>query len=433
MEIKLPFLGDGVASATVLSVLVTIGDTIQKDQTVLELETDKAVAPVPAPSAGTVTEILTKVGDTVATGTPVIRLSGSGDATTATPAPAAIPVVTPMLAQVAVPAPVSYTGQAYTAGNNTSIVTSPSVRRIAEQTGLDLSRISGTASGGRITLEDIKKYVSHLQYTAFQKSADAASPQGPLSTPPSPLPDFSKWGAVDVKPLTSLRKKIGQKMRQSWNSVPHVTQFDEADITDLMTLRKKYVPEYEKNGVKLTVTVLILKAVVEALKQHPAFNAAFDDVAQELIYKKYIHLGVAVDTESGLIVPVIRDVDKKSLAEISTDLNALAEKARQRQVSLDDLQGGSFTVSNLGGLGAGPFTPIVNTPDTAILGLSKGQSRAVFKNGQIVERTVLPLCVSYDHRVIDGADGARFMQTLVKTLEAFPEDWVAPKKSRVKG
>lgn len=454
MDIKLPFLGDGVASATVLSVLVAVGDTVQKDQTILELETDKAVAPIPAPSAGVVSQIVTKVGDTVSTGTLVMVFAGAAGvdpspkaAPTAAPAPSPSPVVAVAPAPVA-QAPVGGLGSyVYNSASGASVPASPTVRRIAEQTGLDLARIPGTASGGRVTLEDVRAYVSHLQYVAFQKpsenSSSAASPL-PAKMPATPLPDFAKWGPIETKTISSLRKKIGQKMSQSWNAVPHVTQFGEADITDLMALRKQHLAAYEQKGVKLTVTVLILKAVVEALKKHPIFNASFDDSADTLIYKQYIHLGVAVDTESGLIVPVIRDVDKKSIAAISEDLNTIADKARKRQVALEDLQGGSFTVSNLGGLGAGPFTPIVNTPDTAILGLSKGQSRAVFKDGKVVERILLPLSVSYDHRVIDGADGARFMQTLVETLESFPQTWVsdepsktvavpAPKKSVVRG
>ncbi len=430
MDIKLPFLGDGVASATVLSVLVAVGDTVQKDQTILELETDKAVAPIPSPSAGVVTQVLTKVGDTVITGTLVLTLSGSdagAPAAAVAPVAAAVSAPQPVAAAPSTPvvaqAPTGGFGQ-YTSASGVDAPASPTVRRIAEQTGLDLSRVLGTASGGRITLDDLRQYVSHLQYLAFQKPAEAGASTAKAQPAAAPLPDFSKWGEIDIKPISSLRKKIGEKMVQNWHAVPHVTQFGEADITDLMTLRKQHVADYEKKGIKLTVTVLILKAVVAALKEHPVFNASFDDIAQSLIYKHYIHLGVAVDTEAGLMVPVIRDVDKKSIAEISEDLNAVAEKARKRQISLEDLQGGSFTVSNLGGLGAGPFTPIVNTPDTAILGLSKGQSRAVFKDGKVVERVILPVSVSYDHRVIDGADGARFMQTLIKTLETFPDSWV---------
>lgn len=430
MDIKLPFLGDGVASATVLCVLVAVGDTVQKDQTILELETDKAVAPIPAPAAGTVTQILTKVGDTVTTGTWVLTLSGSDAGAPAATAAPGIERVEPVqetskTGQRPLVAPAGGFGH-YVSASGVEAPASPTVRRIVEQTGLDLSRVLGTASGGRITLDDLRQYVSHLQYLAFQKPAESGAAVSTAQSQPAaaPLPDFSKWGEIEIKPISSLRKKIGEKMVQNWHAVPHVTQFGEADITDLMALRKQHVAAYEKKGIKLTVTVLILKAVVAALKEHPVFNASFDDIAQSLIYKHYIHLGVAVDTEAGLMVPVIRDVDKKSIAEISEDLNAVAEKARKRQISLDDLQGGSFTVSNLGGLGAGPFTPIVNTPDTAILGLSKGQSRAVFQDGKVVERIILPVSVSYDHRVIDGADGARFMQTLINTLQAFPDAWV---------
>jgi pyruvate dehydrogenase E2 component (dihydrolipoamide acetyltransferase) len=237
--------------------------------------------------------------------------------------------------------------------------------------------------------------------------------------------DFSKWGPVERKPATSLRRKIGEKMSESWTTIPHVTQFDEADITALMELRKKYSAAYEKKGAKLTVTHFIMKAVVAALKKYPAFNASLDESSGEIVFKKYFHLGVAVDTEQGLIVPVLRDADKKSLFELAKELDALAEKTRQRKVSIEELKGGSFTISNLGSIGGQYFTPIINKPEVAILGVSRGVLKPVvvkLKTKEVVEaRLMMPLALSYDHRVVDGADGARFMRTLVEALQNFEE------------
>lgn len=428
MEVKLPNLGDGIDSASVLSIAVSVGDTIEEDQMILELETDKAVAPINTTDAGVVKEILIKEGDTVRMGTPVLRLEGSGKASRSpeepseAPAPAAAaPVAQP---QVAAPQ-VQQTGSAqYTAFTNANPVTSPSIKRFAARFGLDLGRIQGTGIGGRITDEDVANFISYLQATAFQ-AQPAAAGSAPIAAKPELQThdiDFSKFGPVDIKPASSLRKKIAANLRDTWNNAPHVTQFDEADITDLMALRKKYKGKYEKKNASLTLTTLMIKALVPALQEFPQFNASFDEGKGEVIYKNYFHMGVAVDTESGLIVPVIRNVDKKSALEISLELNEIAEKARQRKVGVEDLQGSSFTLSNLGGLGVGHFTPLVNSPDVAIMGIAKGNFKPILnKKKEFEPRLMMPVCLSYDHRIIDGADGARFTRRVIEALENFDE------------
>ncbi len=258
-----------------------------------------------------------------------------------------------------------------------------------------------------------------LQYKVFQEGIHTQPGHIPVlaQAEPKPTIDFSKWGDISKKPISSLRKKIGQKMTSSWTTVPHVTQFDTADITELMELRKAFNQKLEKKGIKLTVTVFALKAAVEALKKFPLFNASFDEANGDMIYKNYYHIGVAVDTDNGLIVPVIKDVDKKDIVTLSEELNILADKARKRQIGLEDLQGGTFTISNLGGLGVSHFTPIINTPEVAIMALSAGRLEPVVINKKIEPRMILPIGISYDHRIIDGADGARFTRELVAHLE----------------
>jgi pyruvate dehydrogenase E2 component (dihydrolipoamide acetyltransferase) len=288
--------------------------------------------------------------------------------------------------------------------------------------------VRGTGRGGRIVLSDIRAFVEKLQEIAFtEKGGDrrkAAQQQSEQSkdTSQQPTEDFSKWGSVKRESLSSIRKTIGQKMQQSWTSIPHVYQFEEADITSLMKLRKKYKSAYSKKGTKLTLTALVIKAAVHALKEHPLFNASLDQANGEIVKKEYFHIGIAVDTEAGLLVPVIRDADQKDLVALSNELQEIAEKARNRELSTDEMKGSSFTISNLGGIGGTHFTPIVNQPNVAILGVGRGMERPVAKNGKLSSHTILPLCVSYDHRVIDGADGARFIKTLVEVFENFKED-----------
>ncbi|MGE4170293.1 MAG: 2-oxo acid dehydrogenase subunit E2 [Candidatus Margulisiibacteriota bacterium] len=418
MNIHLPNLGDGVASATVLSILVKPGDAVQKDQTLLELETDKAVASVPAPASGTIETVTVKTGDTVATGALVMTMAAGGAAAPETGS-AAVPVAAPPSLGAA-PAPVAPVAAMPATfqpvpPSGVEVVAPPHLRKIAQEIGLDLGRVP--AQGGRLSGEDVRRYIAYLQSLAVSGASVAAGSTA-VASGPAPLGiDFSKWGDVTIKPASSLRKKIGQKMSEAW-TLPHVTQFDEVDITPLMALRKKLQPDFTKKGGNLTVTIFILKAVAETLKKFPNFNASYDEALGDIIYKNYIHLGVAVDTESGLLVPVIRDVDQKSLLDLSIELSEIAEKARARKLGLDDMQGGTFTVSNLGSFGVGQFTPIINKPEVAILGLARGVQRPVYIDKKLEPRMMLPLSLSYDHRIIDGGDGARFIRELITQIEA---------------
>jgi pyruvate dehydrogenase E2 component (dihydrolipoamide acetyltransferase) len=332
---------------------------------------------------------------------------------------ASVPAPAPVAAPVAAPATYQYQS-----ASGFPPPASPSIRHLADQLGIDLGRVRGSESGGRITMADVKAYILWLQAVAFQPGNVSG---GAATTTPKVAPeriDFSKWGEISRKPLSTLRQTIARRMSENWNSIPHVTQFDEADITGLMALRKKYAPAYEKKGTKLTVTSFTIKAVVAALKKYPQFNVSLDESANELVLKEYFHISIAVDTESGLIVPVLRDADKKSLLDISVELETLAEKTRARKVNADDLKGGSFTISNLGGIGGSYFTPIVNKPEVAILGVGRGVSRAMVIKDKIEARLMLPLALSYDHRVIDGADGVRFIREICAALENFEESQV---------
>ncbi len=427
MDIRLPRLGEGTDSGTVASIFVKEGDRVSKDQPILELESEKAVASIPSPSGGVVQKLHVKEGDVIKVGQLLLTMSdGEGVGTPPrpidasggdeTPEPATAPVradvsppsgdrlgtIGPVLDPVAGPPPPA----------------SPTVRKIARDLGIDLRRIRGSEAGGRVVLEDVRRYIQWLQETALKPKGAAAAD----STPSLPPVDFSRWGPVSPVKMTTLRKTISAKMVESWTRVPHVTQFDEADITALLALRKKYVKAYEARGARLTLTSFALRAVVLTLKHHPLFNASIQDATGEIVLKQYFHIGLAVDTEHGLFVPVIRDVDKKTLVDLSIEMQQLADKARERKLTLEEMQGGSFSISNQGGIGGGFFTPIINTPEGAILGIGKGNARPVFRDGAITERMMLPLGLSYDHRMIDGANAARFIVDLVRNFEQFPED-----------
>jgi pyruvate dehydrogenase E2 component (dihydrolipoamide acetyltransferase) len=296
---------------------------------------------------------------------------------------------------------------------------SPEIRRVARELAIDLRRVRGSERGGRIVWSDLRAYVQRLQKLA--DTPKAAAPGGKPAAVAAEVIDFSKWGEIARKPLSSLRKTISRRMVENWNSIPHVTQFDEADITALLELRKRFAPEYEKKGARLTLTSFALKAVVAALKKHPIFNSSLDEIAQEVVLKQYYHIGLAVDTDQGLLVPVIRDVDKRSLFELSKDVSEVAGKARDRKVTLEEMKGGTFTISNQGGIGGAHFTPIVNKPEVAILGLGKGALKAVVKDNQIQPRVMMPIGLSYDHRVIDGGTAARFTVDLVEAFQSFTE------------
>jgi pyruvate dehydrogenase E2 component (dihydrolipoamide acetyltransferase) len=430
MDLKLPPLGEGADSGTVVNLFVNEGDKIAKDQPVLELENEKAVATIPSTAAGTVSKIYIKSGDKISVGQKILSISETGGAdageavrTKQTPS---AEESTPMAEKPSAP------GQETQADEESLPTTvpgresaaSPSIRKLALDLGIDLTRVRGSERGGRIVLADVRAYVQTLQKIAT--TPKAAAPPSTTSAPAAkPAPekiDFSKWGPVSAKPLSPLRQVIARRMGENWNTIPHVTQFDEADVTGLMALRSKFADAYEKKGARLTLTSFALKIVADTLKKHPQLNTSLDEVDQQIVTKEYYHIGVAVDTDAGLIVPVIRDVDKKNLLDLSKELEDLARKARKRKISGEELKGGTFTISNQGGIGSGHFTPIVNKPEVAILGLGRGALKPVVRDKKVESRLMLPIALSYDHRVIDGGVAARFTVALVQAFEEFREE-----------
>lgn len=428
-EFKLPPLGENVQSGTVVGVLVSEGDTIEVDQPVLEIETDKANLEVPSGVSGVVKEILVKSGDQAKVGQAILVVDENGAAgarqesvseveiqetvkpepTIETKAPeeeAEKPEEKPAPEPAAPPPPVPEPVRHEIAP------AAPSVRRFAREIGIDINRVPGSGPGGRISEEDVKAYVKQLN-----KARQTAMPVAGGVLPAVSLPDFSRWGAVEREPMTNLRRAASENLSRAWATIPHVTYADKADITELERLRKQYGQRVADAGGKLTMTAIALKMTVGALRRFPKFNASLDTAHNEIVYKKYYHIGVAVDTDRGLVVPVIRDVDKKNLIELSVELNDIAEKARNKKLSLDDMQGSSFTITNLGGFGGEYFTPIINAPDVAILGLARSRMEPVYIDGAFQPRLMLPLMISYDHRLIDGADGARFLKWLIEAFE----------------
>lgn len=433
MDVKLPPLGEGADSGTVVSILVKEGDQISKGQTILELETGKAVAPVPASAAGKISKIHVKEGAKIAVGALLLSLEGGGTPTPAaatlaaksSPVPSAPRAATQTQPTTAVEAAaVESLDQDAGYDRNFPAPASPSVRALALELGIDLYTIRGSANG-RIVMTDLKAYLQRLRALAARSATSESAPAGRPAKAAAPSIDFSKFGPIAKRPMTSLRKVISQRMTENWNAIPHVTQFDEIDLSRIMELRKKYVAAYEKKDAKLTVTSFALKAVVQALKKHPIFNTSLDEIAEEIVFKEYIHLGIAVDSEQGLLVPVIKDVDKKDMMTLSKELSALADKARDRKLGLEDMQGGTFTISNQGSFGGSYFTPIVNKPEVAILGMGKGTLKPVVAVDKKIEpRLLLPVGLSYDHRVIDGGAAARFMMDLVEAFQNFDETLV---------
>jgi pyruvate dehydrogenase E2 component (dihydrolipoamide acetyltransferase) len=465
IDFALPELGENVASGDVLRVLVKVGDTVAKDQPVLELETDKATIEVPSSVAGRVMEVKVKVGDKVKVGQAILSVDGAaGDAGAAEAAPkstasGAPPTPAreqkPQISQAVganaaakVPAgddgpeqPVKGTkrdgspdnagvGQDGEQRARDKVVdisrgarqaadqaapdmpvspAAPSVRRMARELGVQIDQVSGSGSDGRISVEDVKAHAKRLVTTAGPSGASAAEP----------LPDFTRWGEIEREPMRPVRRKTAEHLSAAWASIPHVTQHDLADATALEELRKRYAKQVESAGGTLTFTAIAVKIVASALKVFPRFNSSIDLAAGEIIHKRYINIGIAVDTDRGLLVPVIRGADAKGISQISVELAQLSEKARGRKLTLDEMQGGSFSISNLGGIGGGFFTPIVNLPEVAILGIARARVEPVFaeENGQVQPRLMLPLSLSYDHRVIDGADGARFLRWVCEAFE----------------
>jgi pyruvate dehydrogenase E2 component (dihydrolipoamide acetyltransferase) len=450
-DFNLPELGENVATGDVLRVLVKPGDVIAKDQPVLELETDKATIEVPSSVAGRVKEIKVKAGDKVKVGQSILavddgaappdepkaaRQTAADRPAREAPTPAAEPpaaspaVAANAAAKVPDDAPgleqqlegqkrpekvVAISRGARPAAEPAApelpvAPAAPSVRRMARELGVDIDQVAGSGSGGRISIEDVKAQAKRI---ITEPSAAGAA------VPAEPLPDFSRWGEIHRQAMRAVRRKTAEHLSVAWATIPHVTQHDVADITNLEELRKRYGKQVEAAGGSLTVTAIALKIVAAALKVFPQFNSSIDMAAGEIVYKKYVNIGVAVDTDRGLLVPVIRNADAKNIIQISVELTQLSEKARNRKISLDEMQGGCFSVSNLGGIGGTLFTPIVNAPEVAILGISRAKMEPVYdkaSNG-FVPRLMLPLSLSYDHRVIDGADGIRFLRWVVEALE----------------
>jgi len=483
-EFKIPELGENITAGDVVRVLVKAGDSIEKDQPVLELETDKATIEVPSSVSGTVQDVKVKQGDKVKVGQVVLTV-GDGAAAPAKPAgkpaPAETAAKTPApepskeaaadkapkpkpqppgaaeeggLSQAATPErkeerkeegkeeegqdqerprqkprgevvdinrgaragqqPPAPPAEAE-APRRPPAPAAPSVRRLARELGVDIAQVTGSGPEGRISIEDVQLYVKNALANLQTGRTGAAAAV--------PLPDFSKWGEVERKPMSNIRRKTSEHLSHAWNVIPHVTQHDRADITAVEGLRKKYAPQAEKAGGKLTMTAIALKIVAGALQRFPQFNSSIDVAANELVYKKSIHVGVAADTPRGLLVPVIRDVDRKGIFDLSKELAQASEKARNGKLGLDDMQGAGFTITNLGGIGGTSFTPIVNWPEVAILGVSRGSWEPVWRpasvedEGTFEPRLMLPLSLSYDHRVIDGADAARFLRWVCDAFE----------------
>jgi pyruvate dehydrogenase E2 component (dihydrolipoamide acetyltransferase) len=426
MDIKLPRLGEGADSGSVVSILVKEGDRVAAGQPLIELENEKAVVPIPAPVAGGVTSLRVRLGDRIAVGQVILVLATGDEPAQSKPelAPSPPPSnpsrpgpATTALAAAA--GPLVLPESEPEAPSGLPPAAPPTIRRLARELGIDLRSVRGNEAGGRMGMGDLRGYIQNLQRAAAQGRAAAAAHPTAKAAPASP--DFSQWGPVVKKPLSPLRKTIVQRLTASWTAIPHVHQFDEADITALDELRRRYAPVFERQGVRLTLTSFVLVALVQALKKHPVFNASLDERDQTVVLKNYFNIGVAVDTEAGLIVPVVRHVDQKSLLELSRDVSEMAQKARERKVTLEDLKGGTFTLSNQGGIGGGAFTPIINQPEAAILGLGRSLLKPVIRAGQVEPRLMLPLCVGYDHRLVDGGEAARFVVDLAAALSAFPE------------
>ncbi len=428
VEFRLPEVSEGVTKVDVASVAVKPGDTIKAGAIICEVETDKAVAEIPCPHAGTVTAVHIKAGTSIEIGAPLITIQAVGSATPTAAKPAApqaaAPVATPApptapaAASPAKPAaPVAATA-APAASDGPPAPAGPATRRLARKLGVNLKQVKGTAAGGRITIEDVEAFVKMRLSQPVLPAAPAAPGFGMVQS--APMPDFSKFGPIEKQPMNKIFRTAAANLHAAWVTIPHVTQHDLADITELEAARKRYV-KANPNAPKITMTAIIIKAVVGALKAYPTFNSSVDMQSGELIVKQYYHIGVAVDTPNGLVVPVIRNCDQKNILQVAAELGEIAGRARDRKLKTEDMQGGTFTITNLGGIGGTGFTPIVNYPEVAILGMSRTINQLVLENGQVTERMMLPLSMSYDHRAINGADAARFIVKLSGSLTNFLE------------
>lgn len=414
-NITTPDLG-GAPDVTVIEILVKPGDKIKKDAAVVTLESDKATMEIPSSDEGVVKEVKVKVGDKVTMDAVLITLEVAGAQTEAQPAPVAETKAVenkPVEAAKQV-APTAVVAPALTAEvePDEDVHAGPGVRQLARELGINLALITGTGLKQRILKEDVQLYVKgQLAQVQSGNAAGAA-----FALPPAPVVDFAKFGPIESQALSRIKKISGKNLQRNWMMIPHVTQFADADITALEEFRQAQKTDMDKQKVKLTPLVFIMKAVVASLKAFPSFNASLDANGENLIMKKYFHIGVAVDTPDGLVVPVIRDVDKKGLVDLAKELAQISEKARNKQLTPGDMQGGCFSISSLGGIGGTAFTPIINAPEVAILGVSKSSFKPVYQDGAFVPRLMLPLSLSYDHRVIDGAEGVRFIMHLSNML-----------------
>jgi pyruvate dehydrogenase E2 component (dihydrolipoamide acetyltransferase) len=424
----LPELGENIEMGTIANVLVSPGDSVTKNQSIVEVETDKAVVEVPAPADGTIRTVHVKPGDEIRVGDAIIAFDEAGDGAAAAPAPAkeapkeeaapsepAPPLATP----AEPPAPVetqganggSQPGEYAPTDPTRSVAAAPSVRRFARQIGVDLTQVKLPSGQSRLTMDDVKTHALNMNTTSA-----GSAPSG-VAHAADPLPDFGRWGEFHREKMHTIRRRTAERLSTAWATIPHVTQQDKADVTDLEKFRKQYGPRAAAAGGKLTATAILVKTLASALKKFPQFNASADMESLEIIYKHYYNIGVAVDTDRGLLVPVINNVDTKNIVEIAVELNELAERARNHKLTLEQMQGGCITITNLGGIGGTSFTPIVNPPEVAILGVSRSSVEPVYKDGQFVPRTMLPLSLSYDHKIIDGADAARFTRWICEAIE----------------
>ncbi len=430
VEIKVPDIGD-FKEVEVIELLVKPGDTVKAEQSLITVESDKASMEIPSSHAGVVKELKVKLGDKVAEGSLILLLDSSGGteasvvaaasvsaavpaaAPAAAPVSAPAPAPTPAAVPAAAPAPAATAAAATPSGQRSHA--SPSVRKFARELGVDLARVSGTGPKGRILLEDVQGFVKGVMSGSAAAPAAVGSGTG-LSLLPWPSLDFSKFGQTSLEPLSRIKKISGPNLHRNWVMIPHVTQFDQADITELEEFRKSANESLAKSGVKLTMLAFVIKASVAALKKFPAFNASLDANGENLILKHYYNIGFAADTPQGLVVPVVKNADQKGIAEIAKEMGELSAQARDGKLKPADMQGASFTISSLGGIGGTAFTPIINAPEVAILGLSKSEIKPVWDGKQFAPRLMLPLSLSYDHRVIDGALGARFTVYLSEVL-----------------
>ncbi len=429
-EFKLPDLGEGLKEATLVDWKVKEGDEVAAEQVLAEVETDKAMSELPSPFAGKIAKLHFKAGDVVPVGAAVVTFDALGDrepslktpqtssdVARAEEAKKSSPAAARRMEKVETPAPVPADKQA----ERRAVLAAPATRKLAREHGLDIQSIRGTGPGGRVTPEDVLSYASSPARRRGEPPGETAEPapvaEGPIPFPRPMLPDFSKWGEVERQRATAIRKRIAQRMIIASQTAAAVTHMDEADVTSLEENRLKAKQRAEEKGVKLTLLPYVIKAVVAALVKRPIFNASYDDDKQEIVLKKYYHIGVAADSPLGLLVPVVRDADKKTVTELAKDIRELAEKARDGKLAAEQMRGGSFTITNVGAIGGLAFTPIINWPEAAILGLGRMHDQPALVGGQLVNRKIMPLMLTFDHRLIDGAEAARFVNDVKQYLE----------------